>query len=118
MIQELISMVFGTRNHAHLQHWAEDSGFKHTVLGEFYEEVISVLDDFVEAYQGNHGQLEVFELEPYKFEKTILDCIERDILWMEKYREDLCEGIGALENLYDTIVDTYLSTRYKLKSFK
>ena len=118
MIKELISKVFNTRNHAHLEHWATSSGFHHTVLGEFYSSIIDLLDSFVEAYQGNFGQLEVFELEPYKFEDSVLKCIEKDIVWLAKSRDDICDGVEALENLYDGIVDEYLSTRYKLKNLK
>ena len=118
MIEELVSRMFYVRNHAHLQHWAETSGYKHGVLGDFYDDLIDSVDSFVEAYQGNHGQLSVFDLEPYKVEDEFLSCLEENTKWLVKSRDDICDGVTALENLYDGITDLFLSTRYKLKSFK
>lgn len=118
MIQELISKIFNTRNHAHIEHWTVSCGYHHTVLGEFYDGVIDALDSFVEAFMGNHGQIDSFQPECYDYEDTFIKCLESDILWLEKYRDALCDGVGSLENIYDDLVDLYLSTRFKLKSLK
>jgi hypothetical protein len=60
MIEELISRVFATRNAVHLAHWAETSGFRHNVLGEFYDSLIDKVDTIVEAHrlaaEKHHGE--------------------------------------------------------------
>ena len=58
MIEDLIARVFCTRNCAHLAHWASDSYAEHEALGSFYEDIIDILDNFVEVYQGNYKKVE------------------------------------------------------------
>ena len=62
MIEELISKVFCTRNCAHLAHWKSDSYAEHTALGEFYDSVIDIIDNFVEVYQGNYTKIKTVKL--------------------------------------------------------
>ena len=118
MIEELISRIFSTRNHAHIMHWATKSFSEHSALGSFYDSLIDLIDKFVEAYQGNFGQVGEFKPEDYSKKKDILDCIEEDITWMAENREELCNEVCALENILDELVGEYLSTRYKLKYLK
>ena len=65
MIEELISRIFSTRNHAHIMHWATKSFSEHSALGSFYDSLIDLIDKFVEAYQGNFGQVGEFKPEDY-----------------------------------------------------
>lgn len=118
MIEELISRVFSTRNHAHIVHWATKSGFHHIALGEFYESLVDLIDKFVEAYQGNFGQVGEFKPEDYIGKKELIDCIEEDITWLAEHREEICNEIDALENILDELVGEYLSIRFKLKYLK
>ena len=53
MIEELITKIFCTRNCAHQQHWLTGSYAEHSALGDFYTDVIDLLDNFVEVHQGN-----------------------------------------------------------------
>ena len=116
MVQELIQRVFATRNAAHLAHWAETSGYRHTVLGEFYDDVIDSIDKFVEAYQGNFGTIEDIKLKDS--DKDIMKLIEDDIVWITTHCEEICEDIEALENILQELTGLYLSTRFKLKQLK
>ena len=118
MIEQLISRVFYARNVAHFEHWrAQGAGSfaKHSALGQFYEDVIDVLDSLVEAYQG------AFELiGPIKAPKTkadeILSILIEDAEWIEKNHEAICKGNRAVANLIDGVTDVYLTTTYKLKN--
>lgn len=114
--EELIARVFGTRNHANLEHWKTKSYAQHQALGGFYEEVISILDRFIEAYIGLG--YEVKELPKHTLKDTVLKCLIDDAKWIAENREKLAESVEALENILDELVALYLTTIYKLKNLK
>lgn len=115
MIEELIARVFATRNAAHLAHWAETSGFRHTVLGDFYEGVITHLDGLVEAHQGAFNLVEVGALAKQPKVAKIIDLLEEDLVWINKNRKALTQGLPALDNLLQGLEGLYLTTLYKLR---
>ena len=115
MIEELIERVFAARNAAHLAHWAETSGFRHTVLGDFYEGVIDLLDGLVESHQGAFGLVEVGALAKQPKVEKIIDLLEEDLVWINKNRKALTQGLPALDNLLQGLEGLYLSTLYKLR---
>ena len=118
MVEELISRVFYARNVAHFEHWrAEGVGgyARHMALGGFYEDVISALDTFVEAYQGAFEL--VGNIRPPKTDATeILLILTEDAAWIEKNHESICKGNRAVANLLDTVTGVYLSAIYKLRN--
>ena len=59
MVKELVQRVFSARNCTHLQHWNTSSYAEHMALGDFYDDVIDLIDSFVEAYQGKIGRAHV-----------------------------------------------------------
>lgn len=118
MIEQLVSKVFEARNAAHLAHWAGGSYSEHVTLGEFCEKVIDILDQFVEAYQGAMDKLiSVKTLEPGSI-KGIVPIITQQAIWLNDNRDEICQGVTALENLYDGITGLYIQTLYKLKRLK
>ena len=114
MIDGLIATCFAARNQAHLEHWNTKSYAEHMALGEFYDEVIDRVDDFVESYQGYFGLVGKVKLVPCQ--DKLLDILKEDIYWMNTNRDEICKGICALENLLDNITDLYLKTKYKLEN--
>lgn len=114
MINGLIAAVFAARNQAHLEHWNTKSYAEHKALGDFYEEVIGLIDGFIECYQGRFGLVGKVKLVPSS-DKTI-KMLREDSQWMEDNRNELCKGVSALENLLDGIIELYLSTLYKLEN--
>lgn len=115
MIVELIERVFAARNAAHLAHWAETSGFRHTALGDFYDGVIGHLDALVEAHQGAFDLVEVGALGKQPKVAEIIDLLEEDLVWINKNRKALTQGLPALDNLLQTLEGLYLTTLYKLR---
>jgi hypothetical protein len=113
MIEELISRVFATRNAVHIAHWKETSGWRHKVLGKFYDSIISKADTLVEAHMGAYGLIN-----DVKFinvdSKKIADHIADEAKWIDKNRDNIAQGVRAIENLVDDLVDEYLTTHYKL----
>lgn len=115
MIEELVEKVFAARNEAHVAHWATKSFAEHMALGEFYDNIIDLIDRLVEAYQGHYGLIEVKRLET-DLETDVLTWLNRDVQWIAKHREDISGGVRSLENIIDEISDQYLSTIYKLEN--
>lgn len=116
MIEELISRVFKTRNHAHLNHWKTKSYAEHQALGSFYDDVIDILDKLVEACQGSRGIIGHVDLSCKDESLDIVKLLSEDANWASKHRAKLGHGVPAIENIVDELVGTYLTTIYKLKN--
>lgn len=113
MIEELVSRVFATRNAVHLAHWSENSGWRHGVLGGFYDSLIDKLDNVVEAHQGAYGLIS--DVKPATVNKeNIAEHIADEAKWIDENRDNIAGNIRAISNLVDDLVDEYLTTHYKL----
>jgi len=113
MIEELISRVFATRNAVHLAHWKETSGWRHRVLGKFYGSLIDKVDTLTEAHMGAYGIIGI--VKPLDVsEKDIAKHIAEEAKWIDKNRDNIAQGVRAIENLVDDLVDEYLTTHYKI----
>lgn len=116
MIEGLIATTFAARNQAHIEHWNSTSYAEHLALGDFYDEIIDLVDAFVECYQGKFGLVGKVKLVPST--QPILDMLKEDSEWIEDNREGITKGINALGNLLDNITELYLRTIYKLENLK
>ena len=116
MIEELISRVFCTRNCAHIAHWKSDSYAEHTALGEFYDDIIDIIDNFVEVYQGNYTKVKTVKLQNDCGD--IVDVLKDDVVWIHKNYENLCHSVTPLKNILDELLGHYLRTIYKLRFLK
>ena len=114
MIDKLIIRVFKARNVAHSEHWTTDSFSKHEALGEFYENVISAIDKYVEAHQGVFGQMK----EAPDGVDNIADMLREEMLWIVENRSEVAKNIPALENLLDELSAVYMKTLFKLDNLR
>lgn len=114
MIKDLITKSFKARNTAHANHWTTNSFSQHEALGEFYEDLIGVLDKYVEAYQGTFGQL---EQAPDQVD-DIAKFLRKDMLWLNANRKEIARGVPALENILDEMVAVYMKTLYKVENLR
>lgn len=115
---ELVERVFCTRNYAHRAHLGTRSYAEHMALGDFYEGVIDLIDNFIESYQGAFGLLkseEEAEDQEEIGDEDILKTLQEDVRWISKNRSKVAREIPALENILDEIVGFYLRTIYKLR---
>lgn len=115
---ELVERTFCTRNFAHLAHLGTRSYAEHMALGDFYEDLIEIVDKFIECYQGAFGLIrskEEKEKEEEEGEKDILKTLQEDVKWLNKNRSALAKEVPALENILDDLVGLYLRTIYKLR---
>lgn len=116
MIEELVAKTFATRNATHLGHWRTKSYAEHVALGDFYEELIEIVDTLVESYQGNFGLIkEVPDIKQIHNECCI-KCLSDDVAWIAKNRSKIARNVASLENIVDELTGLYLKTLYKLEN--
>ena len=113
MIEKLVTQIFATRNIAHLAHWKTKKYAEHVALGDFYEDVVDLLDDYVECYQGMFGLIKIDEL-PACDHEDILDYLQADLLFISSNRDKLSKKVAALDNMLQEIEGLYMKTVYKL----
>lgn len=122
MIEKLIARVFATRNAAHIAHWkAKGMGSyaKHVALGEFYNAIISQLDDIVEMHQGAFGLIDAVTFPGVTASPSaIVEHIKEEAQWLEGNRSAIADGVCAIENQVDELTGIYLKSYYKLKNLQ
>ena len=115
MIENLVAKVFAARNATHLEHWRTGSYAQHVALGDFYDEIIDLIDKLVEAYQGSFGKIGAVKL-TIEEETDCVRCLTADVAWIAKHRNEIAQEVDALENIVDEITGLYLKTLYKLEN--
>jgi DNA-binding ferritin-like protein len=122
VIEKLIARVFATRNAAHIAHWkAKGMGSfaKHSALGDFYDAIISQLDEIVEMHQGAFGLIDAVTFPGVTASpSTIVEHIKAEAEWFEENRSEIAQGVYAIENQVDELTGIYLKAYYKLKNLQ
>lgn len=118
-IQELMAVLFLSRDYAHKAHLASKSYSEHKALGSFYEDIIENADALAEAWQGKNGVL-IGEIPLGKIDtqKDTAKALQDQLDAVESYRKEVTKGYSPLENRFDEIAETYLSAIYKLTFLK
>lgn len=114
MIDQLIERMFKSRNASQLEHWKTKSYAQHMALGSFYEDVIDILDKYVESHIGTFGKLKDVKGEEDDVAKMISD----DIVWLHENRDKITQNVPALENIIDELTGTHMQTLYKLENLR
>jgi len=100
----------------HFFHWSTDSFSKHMALGTYYDEIVDLVDDLVEAYMGCYEKITVFP-SVYHQPKDPVKYLQSLQKFIKEARKDLPED-EQLCNLVDAIADLVDSTTYKLRFLK
>ena len=113
--EDFVSLVLLDRDVAHLAHWKTKSYAEHKALNTFYDELLELIDGFVEQYQGYYGgRMNIKRADSGKSE-DIRELLEDRVEWVEMYRYQICdEDETSLQNTIDEIVRLYQSTQYLL----
>ena len=65
-VSNFFSKLFESREMAHVYHLQvrgdEGSFARHEALGKYYEEVLEIIDDVIEVYQGQYGIVENYDV--------------------------------------------------------
>lgn len=118
-IARFISTLFGSRNQAHIFHLQTPSYAAHKALQTYYEEIVELIDSYVEIYQGRYGILKGYVAStPQIFED---DSTVKYFTGLQKFVDDTRTQLpqdSELNNIVDEISGLVGSTIYKLKFLK
>ena len=118
-MEKLIALVFLSRDYAHMFHLRSKSYAEHMILDEFYDEIVDVVDDLAETYQGKHGPLKEISRMTNEAKSTALETLKVHAKWIEDNRFKLCkQDDNAIQALVDMVVAKYYRTIYKLENLK
>lgn len=116
---ELVMDLLHSATVTHIMHWQTTSYAAHIALGEYYDQIVDVVDAVVEAYQGKTKTiLTNFPIEMENYEKM------EPLAYLEYLSAEVTEGRALfgddseIQNLVDGIADLIDSTMYKLRRFK
>jgi len=115
-INELVEKVFTTRNLVHFAHWNTNSFAQHMALGDLYDQIVEDVDNIVETYQGEFGLLKGLETDSACLEGDIIARIKGDSDWIKANRTAISNGSSTIQNLLDSLTNTYNRTLYKLNN--
>jgi hypothetical protein len=115
-LSEIVSVLFLSREQAHRAHLKTKSYAQHVALGDFYDAVVDLADNFAEVSQGTYGLLPDI---PYKppVKGAIDDVLEELLECVEDCRgkfDKPCDG--PLLNILDEIGALFAKTLYKLRN--
>lgn len=117
-VQTFIALLFLSRDAAHKAHLNASTYSEHVALGEFYDELIDIADNFAEAWMGRHLE-KIGDMPTLPNQKgDILATLKRHLSVIENTRDFVPKEDTALNNIIDEIVALYLSTLYKLTFLK
>lgn len=118
-IAKFISTLFHCRNQAHIFHLQTQSFATHKALNEFYDEIVDLIDSYVETCQGRYGIITGYT--PVgKFlegDSEVLKYFLAVQKFVDSTRKSLPQD-GDLNNIVDEITALVNSTIYKLKFLK
>lgn len=118
---QLVSLLFASRTQAHTFHLQTNSFSVHKTLNEYYEEVISLVDELIESYQGKHGVVTGYtspaSIENYSSVEQVIEYFMNLAEVVEQARKEIPQD-DYLLNQIDEITALVYSTVYKLKFLK
>lgn len=122
-VTEFFSKLFESREMAHIYHLGakgEGSYALHEALGHYYEEIVGLLDDTIEIWQGQWGLIDGYDIidtsstqtkEPVEYFTELAEYI--------KHARKCIDGEDThIHSLIDDIVCLIYKTIYKLKFLK
>jgi len=117
-VMDFVMLMLHARTNAHILHWTTPSRSDHEALNFFYEGVPSLLDEFVQGFQGKFGKLHDFQsgFEPatqaIPFITTVCEKIEF-LRQQKRFPQDT-----YIQNKVDEILQLAFDTKYQLEGLK
>ena len=112
----LFSNLFSARDHAHKLHLATKSYAEHKALGNFYDDLLPLIDQIIETYQGQYDLVNLkTSTAKYSDDPTsFLTKFSEEI----KDSRKMFEGDDHIQNIIDEITSLAFQTLYKLRFLK
>lgn len=120
-VSNFFSKLFESREMAHVYHLQvrgdEGSFARHEALGEYYEEVLEIIDDVIEVYQGQYGIVENYDIIDTSGTKSkeAVAYFEELAEYVKHARKCIVEEDTHTHSLIDDIVVLIYKTLYRLK---
>ena len=121
---KFFSKLFESREMAHIYHLQVNgemgSHAKHTALGDYYEGVLSFIDDIIEIWQGQYGIIEEYDTIDTTETKTkdTIEYFNELVRFIKEERKCINAEDTHLHNIIDEVVALVYRTLYKLKYTK
>lgn len=118
-VSKFISTLLSSRTQAHIFHLQSTSYSAHKALQTYYEDIIDLVDSYVETYQGKYDMLKGYSssFQVIEEEGRTLNYFMGVSTFVDKIRTELPQD-GALNNIVDEISALVSSTVYKLRFLK
>lgn len=117
-----IEEFFGTLQQSTVEAWKShlktDKYSSHKALNEFYEDIVDLVDDIIEEYQGINGKIEDYKNIMSTDEQSAIDYLESLKEMVTDGRKRFFEDVPELQSDADAILSLIDSTLYKLKELK
>lgn len=123
-VSKFFSKIFESREMSHIYHLQvrgdEGSYARHEALGSYYEEILELLDDTIEIYQGQYGLIEGYDVIDTSSTKSkeALAYFEELAEWLKHGKKCISEEDTHLHSMIDDIFCLIYKTIYKLKFMK
>lgn len=120
IIAQFVSALMASRTQAHIFHLQTPSFAAHKALNEFYDNIIDLIDGFVESYQGKYGIISGYSnvaLQEYQSCDGIIMYFSTLVAFIEKTKTLIAQD-SYIQNQVDEIVAEINSLLYKLRFLK
>lgn len=118
-MEKLIALLFLSRDQMHKFHLGSKSYAEHMILDEYYEDIIELVDDIAETWQGKMGKLLVVPKMNSEAKGTALETLKMHAKWVEDNRYKECDEKDAvMQSMVDPILALMYKTIYKLENLK
>lgn len=115
---KFISTLLGSREQAHIFHLQTPSFAAHKALQNYYEDIVELIDTYVESFQGRYGILKGYSPTTQLYEDdSALKYFTALQDFVTTAKAQLPQD-GELTNTVDEITGLISSTVYKLKFLK
>jgi hypothetical protein len=117
--QETVSKLLHSRTQSHIFHLQSSSYAEHEALNDYYDDIVDLIDELVESYQGEYEVLKKYDnytLNMYKNTQQVISFFEKLAEDVEDLRS-VTDG-NFLQGKLDDVLELINSTLYKLKNLK
>lgn len=115
-VQDFVMCLLHAQTNTHILHLQSRSYSEHKALQGLYEGLDTLIDDFVEAYQGKYGIIEGYKND-YELPEPALEYVVGLADYIKQARASIAQDT-ELQNIIDEIAQLVDSTLYKLRFLK
>jgi hypothetical protein len=114
----LILKLFEARQAAHIAHLSTSSFSQHMALESFYSELLELVDELVEVYQGEFGLITLEKGLPAPNESDFASYLRTLAKYLKTSNQNLADSYSYYSNIIDEIIALTFRTVYKLENLK